>query len=104
MQASNGLPCCFVGNGSLEVWEVPAPRAIEVIYSSSEEGTYPRFLKLAPVFRCYLLKSGDNKSIPLTVEWSTAPPHDYLIAGCHDGMVAMLKFSASKASRYKAFT
>lgn len=26
-------------------------------------------------------------SIPLTVEWSVTPPHDYLLAGCHDGTV-----------------
>lgn len=43
-------------------WEVPVPRAIEVIYSSSSgEGTDPRFLKLAPVFRCSMLKCGDKK-------------------------------------------
>ncbi|XP_050380080.1 uncharacterized protein LOC126797498 isoform X2 [Argentina anserina] len=95
-----GYLAVLLGNGSLEVWEVPAPHAIEVIYSSSsEEGTDPRFVKLAPVFRCSLLKSGDDISIPLTVEWSTSPPHDYLIAGCHDGTVAMWKFSASNASQ-----
>lgn len=43
-------------------WEVPVPRAIEVIYSSSSgEGTDPRFVKLAPVFRCSMLKCGDKK-------------------------------------------
>ncbi|KAL6145625.1 hypothetical protein ACLB2K_056311 [Fragaria x ananassa] len=95
-----GYLAVLLGNGSLEVWEVPVPRAIEVIYSSSSgEGTDPRFVKLAPVFRCSMLKSGDKKSIPLTVEWSASPPHDYLIAGCHDGTVAMWKFSASNASQ-----
>lgn len=29
-------------------------------------------------------------SIPLTVEWSASPPHDYLLAGCHDGTVLYL--------------
>ncbi|KAM5559532.1 hypothetical protein ABKV19_020943 [Rosa sericea] len=95
-----GYLAVLLGNGSLEVWEVPVPRAIEVIYSSSSgEGTDPRFVKLAPVFRCSMLKSGDKKSIPLTVEWSASPPHDYLIAGCHDGTVAMWKFSASNVSQ-----
>ena len=40
-------------------WEVPLPRAIKVIYSSLHgEGTDPRFVKLKPVFRCSMLKSG----------------------------------------------
>ncbi|PQP97985.1 uncharacterized protein Pyn_21648 [Prunus yedoensis var. nudiflora] len=88
-------------NGSLEVWDVPLPHAVEVIYSSSScrEGTDPRFIKLAPVFRCSMLKCGSEKSIPLTVEWSASPAHDYLLAGCHDGTVALWKFSASNASQ-----
>ncbi|KAL6125284.1 hypothetical protein ACLB2K_073343 [Fragaria x ananassa] len=109
-----GYLAVLLGNGSLEVWEVPVPRAIEVIYSSSGEGTDPRVVKLAPVFRCSILKSGDKKSIPLTVDWSASPPHDYLMAGYHDGtitlpapsegslsliQVAMWKFSASNASQ-----
>jgi len=28
-----------------------------------------------------------SHSIPLTVEWSVTSPHDYLLAGCHDGTV-----------------
>uniref|UniRef100_A0A0E0I016 Uncharacterized protein n=1 Tax=Oryza nivara TaxID=4536 RepID=A0A0E0I016_ORYNI len=41
----------LLGNGSLEVWEVPSPSMIPKIYSSSsKEGTDPRFLKLKPVF------------------------------------------------------
>ncbi|KAK8517948.1 hypothetical protein V6N12_016782 [Hibiscus sabdariffa] len=80
-----GYLAVLLGNGSLEVWEVPLPNMIKNIYSSSpKQGTDPRFVKLEPVF-----------SIPLTVEWSTSPPHDYLLAGCHDGMVALWKFSAS---------
>ncbi|XP_040367606.1 uncharacterized protein LOC112175959 isoform X3 [Rosa chinensis] len=59
-------------------WEVPVPRAIEVIYSSSSgEGTDPRFVKLAPVFRCSMLKSGDKKkadsTVSLVLPWSTDP-------------------------------
>lgn len=26
-------------------------------------------------------------SIPLTVDWSPTPPHDMILAGCHDGTV-----------------
>ncbi|KAM1767400.1 hypothetical protein ACFX12_045493 [Malus domestica] len=95
-----GYLAVLSGNGSLEVWDVPLPRAVEVIYSSScGEGTDPRFVKLAPVFRCSMLKCGGEKSIPLTVEWSPSPPYDYLLVGCHDGTVALWKFSASNASQ-----
>ncbi|BFG38665.1 hypothetical protein CerSpe_249390 [Prunus speciosa] len=96
-----GYLAVLSGNGSLEVWDVPLPHAVEVIYSSSScrEGTDPRFIKLAPVFRCSMLKCGSEKSIPLTVEWSASPAHDYLLAGCHDGTVALWKFSASNASQ-----
>ncbi|KAB2631564.1 hypothetical protein D8674_009083 [Pyrus ussuriensis x Pyrus communis] len=97
-----GYLAVLSGNGSLEVWDVPLPHAIEVIYSSScGEGTDPRFVKLAPVFRCSMLKCSGEKSIPLTVEWSPSPPHDYLLVGCHDGTVALWKFSVSNASQDK---
>uniref|UniRef100_A0A2N9ED58 Uncharacterized protein n=1 Tax=Fagus sylvatica TaxID=28930 RepID=A0A2N9ED58_FAGSY len=89
-----------LGSGSLEVWEVPLPRTMKVIYSSvHQEGTDPRFVKLEPVFRCSMLKCGGIQSIPLTVEWSASPPHEYLLAGCHDGTVALWKFSASYSSK-----
>ncbi|PPD77663.1 hypothetical protein GOBAR_DD25400 [Gossypium barbadense] len=71
-----------------EMWEVPLLNMIKTIYSTSpKQGTDPRFVKLDPVFKCSKLKCGDIQSIPLTVEWSTSPPHDYLLAGCHDGMI-----------------
>ncbi|XWS47227.1 hypothetical protein CRYUN_Cryun14cG0134400 [Craigia yunnanensis] len=95
-----GYLAVLLGNGSLEVWEVPLPHIIRIVYSSSaKQGTDPRFVKLEPVFKCSKLKSGDILSIPLTVEWSTSPPHDYLLAGCHDGMVALWKFSASDSPK-----
>ncbi|TYI74862.1 hypothetical protein E1A91_D07G234100v1 [Gossypium mustelinum] len=91
-----GYLAVLLGNGSLEVWEVPLLNMIKTIYSTSpKQGTDPRFVKLDPVFKCSKLKCGDIQRIPLTVEWSTSPPHDYLLAGCHDGMVALWKFSAS---------
>lgn len=31
-------------------------------------------------------------SIPLTLEWSASTPHDYIVAGCHDGTVIVLLF------------
>ncbi|XP_070666185.1 uncharacterized protein [Malus domestica] len=43
--------------------------------------------------------NGSLEVIPLTVEWSPSPPHDYLLVGCHDGTVALWKFSASNASQ-----
>ncbi|XP_015901975.2 uncharacterized protein LOC107434962 isoform X2 [Ziziphus jujuba] len=95
-----GYLAVLLGNGSLEVWEVSLPHAMRAIYSSSHgEGTDPRFVKLEPIFRGSKLKSGGIQSIPLTVEWSTSPPHDYLVVGCHDGTVALWKFSASVSSK-----
>ncbi|OMO89342.1 hypothetical protein CCACVL1_07901 [Corchorus capsularis] len=95
-----GYLAVLLGNGSLEVWEVPLPHMVRTVYSSSaKQGTDPRFVKLEPVFKCSKLKCGDIQSIPLTVEWSTSPPHDYLLAGCHDGMVALWKFSASASPK-----
>ncbi|KAJ9542634.1 hypothetical protein OSB04_029140 [Centaurea solstitialis] len=90
-----GYLAVLLGNGALEVWEVPTPRAAEVMFSACrKEGTDPRFIKLEPVFRCSMLKCGDRQSIPLTLEWSTSSPHDLILAGCHDGVVALWKFSA----------
>lgn len=95
-----GYLAVLLGNGALEVWDVPSPHAIKVIYSSMrKDGTDPRFIKLDPVFRCSRLKSGDRQSVPLTVEWSASPPHDLILAGCHDGVVALWKFSANVFSK-----
>ncbi|KAJ1286299.1 hypothetical protein BS78_03G343100 [Paspalum vaginatum] len=89
-----GFLAVLLGNGSLEVWEVPSPCMIQKIYSSSKvEGSDPRFLKLQPVFRCVKVKCGNRQSIPLTVDWSPSPPHDMILAGCHDGTVALWNFS-----------
>ncbi|CAI9778932.1 unnamed protein product [Fraxinus pennsylvanica] len=94
-----GYLAVLLGNGALEVWEVPFPRTIELIYPACQkEGTDPRFIKLAPVFRCSMLKCGDRQSIPLTVEWSTSSLHDMILAGCHDGVVALWKFSTTGSS------
>ncbi|XP_061357997.1 uncharacterized protein LOC133302261 [Gastrolobium bilobum] len=95
-----GYLAVLLGNGSLEVWEVPLPHVLRAIYMH-KEGTDPRFIKLEPVFKCSRLKPGiTRKSIPLTVEWSVTPSHDYLLAGCHDGTVALWKFSANASSKY----
>lgn len=75
------------------------PKATSALYLSSKKAaTDPRFVKLAPVFKCSNLKCGDTKSIPLTVEWSTLGNPDFLLAGCHDGTVALWKFSTTKSS------
>ncbi|KAL5741042.1 hypothetical protein ACOSQ2_030222 [Xanthoceras sorbifolium] len=95
-----GYLAVLLGNGSLEVWEVPLPRTMKFMYLSSlKEGTDPHFVKLEPVFRCSKLKCGGIQSIPLTMEWSSSHPNDFLLAGCHDGMVALWKFSASDSSK-----
>lgn len=89
-----GFLAVLLGNGALEVWEVPSPCMIQKIYSPSKvEGSDPRFLKLQPVFRCVKVKCRNRQSIPLTVDWSPSPPHDMILAGCHDGTVALWNFS-----------
>ncbi|KAG2319698.1 hypothetical protein Bca52824_012911 [Brassica carinata] len=94
-----GYLAVLLGNGSLEVWDVPMPQAVSAVYlSSKKDATDPRFVKLAPVFKCSNLKCGDTQSIPLTVEWSTSGNPDFLLAGCHDGTVALWKFSTTKSS------
>ncbi|XP_018438205.1 uncharacterized protein LOC108810587 isoform X2 [Raphanus sativus] len=94
-----GYLAVLLGNGSLEVWDVPMPQAISALYlSSKKDATDPRFVKLSPVFKCSNLKCGDSQSIPLTVEWSTSGNPDFLLAGCHDGTVALWKFSTTKPS------
>ncbi|VFQ84438.1 unnamed protein product [Cuscuta campestris] len=94
-----GYLAVLLGSGALEVWEVPFPRIIKRIYSSNMEGTDPRFLKLEPVFRCSMLKCGDRQSIPLTVEWSMSSSRDMILAGCHDGVVALWVFSTTNSSK-----
>ncbi|XP_024008874.1 uncharacterized protein LOC18992977 isoform X2 [Eutrema salsugineum] len=94
-----GYLAVLLGNGSLEVWDVPMPQAISAVYlSSKKDATDPRFVKLAPIFKCSNLKCGDTQSIPLTVEWSAFGNPDFLLAGCHDGTVALWKFSTTKSS------
>ncbi|XP_042502346.1 uncharacterized protein LOC122079721 [Macadamia integrifolia] len=94
-----GYLAVSLGNGSVEVWDVPSLSAIKILYSSCyKEGTDPRFMRLEPVFRCSKLKFGDRQSIPLTLEWSPSFPHDLILAGCHDGTVALWKFSARHSS------
>ncbi|XP_013599658.1 PREDICTED: uncharacterized protein LOC106307291 isoform X1 [Brassica oleracea var. oleracea] len=95
-----GYLAVLLGNGSLEVWDVPMPQAVSAVYlSSKKDATDLRFVKLAPVFKCSNLKCGDTQSIPLTVEWSTLRNPDFLLAGCHDGTVALWKFSTTKSSQ-----
>ncbi|XP_021764765.1 uncharacterized protein LOC110729340 [Chenopodium quinoa] len=97
-----GYLAVVLGNGSVEVWEIPSPQVINRIYASRHakgiDPRDPRFAKLKPVFRCSVLKYDDRQSMPLTVEWSASPPHDFLLAGCHDGVVALWKFSVDVQS------
>ncbi|XP_027936826.1 uncharacterized protein LOC114191681 isoform X2 [Vigna unguiculata] len=93
-----GYLAVVLGNGSLEVWEVPLPHVLRAIYMH-REGTDPRFIKLEPVFKCSMLRRRGLQSIPLTVEWSVTSPHDYLLAGCHDGTVALWKFCINSSSK-----
>ncbi|XP_072964384.1 uncharacterized protein [Typha angustifolia] len=95
-----GYLAVLLGSGTLEVWEVPLPSMVQNIYSSTcGEGIDPRFLKLQPIFRCSKVKCGSRQSVPLTVEWSPHPPHNMILAGCHDGMVALWKFSPDLPSQ-----
>ncbi|XP_059455964.1 uncharacterized protein LOC132186150 isoform X2 [Corylus avellana] len=64
-----GYLAVLLGNGSLEVWEVPFPRTMKAFYSSApQEGTDPRFAKLEPVFRCSMLKCGGIQSRKICLE------------------------------------
>ncbi|CAN1351214.1 hypothetical protein LINPERPRIM_LOCUS42463 [Linum perenne] len=94
-----GYLAVLLGDGYLEVWDVPLPHSVKSIYyASNREGCDPRFLKLEPVFRRSVPQNGQVKSIPITVEWSHSQPNDYLLVGCHDGKVALWKFSTSGSS------
>ncbi|XP_011094381.1 uncharacterized protein LOC105174093 isoform X1 [Sesamum indicum] len=90
-----GYLAVLLGNGALEVWEVPLPHTVRFVFPACQERIDPRFIKLRPVFRCSMLKCGDRQSIPLTLEWSVSSPHDMILAGCHDGVVALWKFSVT---------
>ncbi|KAK1276570.1 hypothetical protein QJS04_geneDACA011783 [Acorus gramineus] len=95
-----GYLAILLGNGCLEVWEVPLPKTVKVLYTSRfKDGIDPRFLKLEPVFKCTKVKCGGRQSIPLVIEWSPSAPHDLILAGCHDGTVALWKFSTMGASQ-----
>ncbi|XP_068634459.1 uncharacterized protein [Aristolochia californica] len=97
-----GYLAVLLGNGSLEVWEVPFPNVVKTLYAShKKEGTDPRFVKLLPVFKCSKINRGGHQSIPLTVEWSSSAPHTLLLAGFHDGTVALWKFIASATLEYQ---
>ncbi|KAL6545088.1 hypothetical protein OROHE_009995 [Orobanche hederae] len=106
-----GYLAVLLGNIALEVWEVPLPHMVKLVYPACQEHIDPRFIKLKPVFRCSKLKCGDRQSskgliqilvlirlslpIPLTMEWSVSSPNDMILAGCHDGVVALWKFSVT---------
>ncbi|XP_020260323.1 uncharacterized protein LOC109836741 isoform X1 [Asparagus officinalis] len=95
-----GYLAVLLGDGSLEVWEVPDPSMVRIFHSSSHSsGTDPRFLQVKPIFRCSKVLFGDRQSIPLTLEWSPSAPHDLILAGCHDGTVALWKFSKQHSSQ-----
>ncbi|XP_051116469.1 uncharacterized protein LOC127241453 isoform X2 [Andrographis paniculata] len=90
-----GYLAVLLGNGSLEVWEVPFPHVLKHIFPVGKEQCDPRFVKLKPVFKCSKLKCGNRQSIPLTVEWSVLSSNDMILAGCHDGVVVLWKFSVT---------
>ncbi|KAL0374914.1 UNVERIFIED_CONTAM: hypothetical protein Sradi_3407100 [Sesamum radiatum] len=57
-----GYLAVLLGNGALEVWEVPLPHTVTLLYPACQERIDPRFIKLRPVFRCSMLKCGDRQS------------------------------------------
>lgn len=95
-----GYLAVVLGDGSLEVWEVPVHSLVKHLYVACHtEGTDPRFLKLQPVFRCSRINFGDRQSIPLALEWSPSASRNLILAGCHDGTVALWKFSSQLSSQ-----
>ncbi|KAF3776474.1 hypothetical protein EJ110_NYTH48179 [Nymphaea thermarum] len=95
-----GFLAVVLGDGSIQVWEIPTPRIIKALFVSGHiKDTDPRFMKLKPVFKCSKLLRGDSQSIPLTLEWSRAVPNDLLLVGCHDGTIQDLCF-VSQQTRF----
>ena len=74
--------------------EAVASSYIVLIILDNKDMSISPPLPLSSVKLCFMLRTYDWPcwfcSIPLTVEWSTHPPHDLILAGCHDGMVRIL--------------
>ncbi|KAJ7294694.1 hypothetical protein O6H91_Y239400 [Diphasiastrum complanatum] len=92
-----GILALILGDGSLQVLDVPNPNILKALWKRKSRDD-PTVVKIQPVLKCSDLRSGGHKSIPLTVEWSTSKPHDMLLAGCHDGTVAVWKFEPKGVS------
>ncbi|KAL2642310.1 hypothetical protein R1flu_009897 [Riccia fluitans] len=85
-----GFLAVVLGDGSLQVFDVPLPS----IFSGMTQGSLEENLivNIQPVFRCSSLHKRGQKSIPVSLEWSTWDPHDRLLVGYHDASVAVWKF------------
>ncbi|KAG6554196.1 hypothetical protein Mapa_004112 [Marchantia paleacea] len=85
-----GFLAAVLGNGSLQVYDVPMPSIFsKTTVSSCEE---PLIVSIEPVFKCSSLQKRGYKSIPVSLEWSTWDPHDRLLVGFHDASVGVWKF------------
>ncbi|KAH7315614.1 hypothetical protein KP509_21G057500 [Ceratopteris richardii] len=85
------------GDGSIEVYDVPMPSMVRKLKFFSESSA-PLIVKMKPAFKCSGIISCGQKSLPLTVEWSSSSPHNLLLVGCHDGAVALWKFTPQGSS------
>lgn len=94
-----GYLAVLFGDGSLQVFDVPLPSLIQCLRDceNREPSINPVIVHIKPVFKCSGLPAGGQKSMPLVLEWSSSP-HHLLLAGCHDGVVAMWKFSTGDSS------
>ncbi|MCO5601243.1 hypothetical protein L7F22_055362 [Adiantum nelumboides] len=91
-----GYLAAVFGDSSMQVFDVPFPSLLWKMNSSNS--CAPLIVKMKPVFKCSGLSSGGQKSLPLTIEWSSSPPNDLLLVGCHDGTVALWMFHPTSFS------
>ncbi|KAL6614133.1 hypothetical protein ACP70R_036403 [Stipagrostis hirtigluma subsp. patula] len=95
-----GFLAVLLGNGSLEVGSSITMRDPGNILPFDGGGFRPSFSKAAACIQvCQSEMWEQTKVIPLAVDWSPSPPHDMILAGCHDGTVALWNFSTNLSSQ-----
>ncbi|EFN53310.1 hypothetical protein CHLNCDRAFT_136985 [Chlorella variabilis] len=88
-----GLVAAALGDGSVKVWPVPHPQAVQQLRPAATPAPAadPLVVSLPPVAACSSAALGG--SLPCVVEWLPAPPHDLLAVGCWDGSLALFKLT-----------
>lgn len=86
-----GLLSAVLGDGSVNIWAVPMPDAIQ---SQNRRNWGTVAVEPAPVARCSPQDLGN--SLPCRVDWLPDEPHDLLLLACWDGTVAIARLNAGK--------